>query len=324
MSQPTRADVHVDTVLTNMAIRYVQNVSTFIASKVFPVVGVEKQSNKYRIWTKGDWFRDEAKLRPPATESVTSGYNMSTTSYFADVWALGKTVADQDRVNADADVNLDQGATDFVIQRLLLRREVQWVADFFGIGKWGTDKAVAAQWDDYANSDPISDIEEGKSVILESTGFEPNTLTVGYHVWRYLKNHPDIIDRLGIGGGGSTSPRIVTREAVAAIFEIDAIHVAKAVKATNAEGDALVLALTHGKHALLSYAPPAPSKDVPSAGYTFAWTGLNPGTVEGALGLSVSRYREDLKKADKIEAEMAWDNKITGSDLGYFFPDVVA
>ena len=323
MSQPTRADVHVDAVLTNMATRYVQSISAFIASLVFPVVPVDKQSNKYRIWTKGDWFRDEAQLRPPATESVASGYNMSTDSYMADVWALAKMVADQDRVNADADVNLDRGAVDFVTQRLLLRREIQWVADFFTTGKWATDKAVASQWSDYANSDPISDIEEGKAAILAGTGFEPNKITVGNDVWRYLKNHPDIIDRLGMGGSSSET-RVVTRQAVAAIFELEQVLVAKAVKATSAEGATVAMGMVHGKHALLSYSPPSPSVEVPSAGYTFAWTGLNPGAgVAGVPGLAVSRFREDLKKADKIEAEMAWDNKVTGSDLGYFFPSVV-
>lgn len=324
MGQPTRADVHVDTVLTNMAMRYVQAAANFIASLVFPVVPVDKQSNKYRIWAKGDWFRDEAQLRPPGTESATSGYNMSTDTYTADVWALGKMVADQDRVNADADVNLDQGAVDFVTQRLLLRREIQWVADFFGTGKYATDKAVLSKWNDYANSDPISDIEEGKAAILEATGYEPNCLCLGYHVWRYLKNHPDIIDRLGLGGSARET-RVVTREAVAAIFELDNVHVAKAVKNAAAEGAAVSMGLTHGKHALLCYSAPAPSRDVPSAGYTFGWTGLNgAGGIAGVPGLTVSRYRVDLKKADKIEAEMAWDNKVTGSDLGYFFPDVVA
>jgi len=248
---------------------------------------------------------------------------MSTSAYLADVWALGKMVADQDRVNADADVNLDQGAVDFVTQRLLLRREVQWVSDFFGPGKWATDKAVGSKWNDYANSDPISDIEEGKAVILEATGYEPNCLCLGYHVWRYLKNHPDIVDRLGLGGSARET-RVVTRESVAAIFELDAIHVAKAVKNSAAEGATVAMGLTHGKHALLCYSAPSPSRDVPSAGYTFGWTGLNgAGGVAGVPGLTVSRYRVDLKKADKIEAEMAWDNKVTGADLGYFFASVV-
>jgi hypothetical protein len=323
MSQPSRADIHVDAVLTSMAMKYMQNAANFIASLVFPIVPVDKQSDKYRIWTKGDWFRDEAKLRAPATESVASGYTMSTTSFFADVWALAKYVADQDRANQDAGVNLDQGAVDFVTQRLLLRREIQWVADFFATSKWATDKTVASKWDDYANSDPISDIEEGKATILEATGFEPNKLVLGYHVWRYLKNHPDIIDRLGLGGS-SRDTRVVTREAVAAIFEVDQVLVAKAVKNSAAEGNTVSMALTHGKHALLTYAPPSPSTEVPSAGYTFAWRGLNGGGTAGVPGLTVSRFREDLKKADKVEAEMAWDNKITGTDLGYFFPSVVA
>lgn len=322
--QPSRAEVHVDAVLTNMAVRYVQAQDAFIASRVFPVVSVDKQSNKYRTWAKGDWFRDEAQLRPPTAESATSGYTMSTDSYFADVWALGKHVADQDRVNADADVNLDQGAVEFLTQRLLLRREIQWVTDFFATSKWATDKTVAAQWSDYATSDPISDVEEGKATILEATGFEPNKLVLGYHVWRYLKNHPDIIDRLGLGGSASEA-RVVTRQAVASIFEVDEVLVAKAVKNTAKEGQTASMSLTHGKHALLAYAPSAPSRDVPSAGYIFGWTGLNgAGNVPGVPGLTISRYREDLKKADKIEAEMAWDNKVTGSDLGYFFNAVVA
>ena len=186
-----------------------------------------------------------------------------------------------------------------------------------------TDKAVAAQWDDYATSDPISDIEEGKATILAATGFEPNKLTVGNDVWRYLKNHPDIIDRLGMGGSARET-RVVTREAVAAIFELDQVLVAKAVRNTAAEGDAVAMSMVHGKHALLSYSPASASTEEPSAGYTFGWTGLNPGAgAAGVPGLAISRYREDKKKADRIEGEMAWDNKVTGADLGYFFPSVV-
>jgi hypothetical protein len=321
--QPTRADVHVDTVLTSMAVAYFQSVSNFIAGLVFPVVPVDKQSNKYRTWSKGDLLRDEMKLRAPATESLASGYSMSTDSYFADVWALAKYIADQDRRNADADVNLERGAVNFLMHRGLLRREVQWAADFFTTGKWATDKAVANKWSDYALSDPISDIEEGKVAMLNATGFEPNTITVGANVWRYLKNHPDIIDRLGLGGS-SRDTRVVTREAIAAIFEVDRVLVAKAIRATSAEGDTVATAQIMGDHALLSYAPETPSVEMPSAGYIFGWTGLNgAGNVPELPGLTISRYREDLKKADKIEAEMAWDNKLTGSDLGYFFPSVV-
>jgi len=73
MSQPTSNDVHVDAILTNISVAYIQEQSAYIASQVFPIIPVEKQSDKYFTYAKGDWFRDEAQLRAPATESAGSG-----------------------------------------------------------------------------------------------------------------------------------------------------------------------------------------------------------------------------------------------------------
>ncbi|NBO09074.1 MAG: hypothetical protein EBV30_06965, partial [Actinobacteria bacterium] len=68
MAQPTSGDVHVDAILTNISVAYIQEQAAYVASRIFPTVPVEKQSDKYFIYTKGDWFRDEAQLRAPATE----------------------------------------------------------------------------------------------------------------------------------------------------------------------------------------------------------------------------------------------------------------
>jgi len=317
--QPTKSEVHVDVVLTAMAIKYMQRMANFIAGAVFPIVRVSKSSDKYRIWTKGDWFRDEARLRPPGTPAVRSGYTMSTEPYTCDEYALAKEIADGLRRDADADVNLDQGAVNFVMQRLMLRREIQWVADFFATGKWATDKAVDNKWNAYDASTPIDDIETGKATILASTGFEPNKLVVGYEVWRYLKNHPEIIDRLGMGGSARET-RVVTREAVAAILELDEIHVARAVKNTAAEGASDAMSLVHGKNALLCYAPMSTTTEEPSAAYTF---GLGDGVDGGVPGLVIKRKRDDIAECDLVEGQLAWDNKITGTDCGYFFTSVV-
>ena len=52
-----------------------------------------------------------------------------------------------------------------------------------------------------------------------------------------------------------------------------------------------------------------------------SWTG-----VSGGLGSTIgtSRLRLDEYKADRIEAEVAFDMKVIGTDLGYFFDSVVA
>ena len=120
MAQPTANDVHIDAILTNISVAYIQDQNAFVASKVFPTIPVEKQSDKYFVYTKGDWFRDEAQLRAPATESAGSGYNLTTATYNTQVYAFHKDVDDQVRANADNPLNPDRDATSFITQRMWL------------------------------------------------------------------------------------------------------------------------------------------------------------------------------------------------------------
>lgn len=316
MAQPHYGQTHVDRPLTNISVAYIQSQNNFIASKVFPVIPVDKKSDTYFTYTKNDWFRDEAQRRAPATESAGSGYGLSTASYNCDVWAFHKDVDDQTRANSDSPLNPDRDATQFVTSRMLLRQEKQWAADYFVTGVWGTSTTPSALWSAYSTSDPIEDIEAGKQTILTDTGFMPNTLVLGYPVFRQLKNHPDIVDRIKY-----TSSENITTAMLARLFEVDNVHVAMATNATNNEGETAAYSLVQGKHALLAYVNPSPGLLAPSAGYTFNWTGIS-----GGLGtnIGVSRFRMPEIKADRIEAEMAWDNKLVATDLGYFLESVVA
>lgn len=325
MAQPNINSVHVDAILTNISVAYLQNQDNFIADKVFPIVPVDKKSDKFFTYTKNDWFRDEAQRRADATESAGGGYNLSTGSYSADVFAFHKDVGDQLLANADAPLNPLREATEFVTRRMLLRKELQFVSDFFTTGIWGDDVTGVAgapsagetkQWSDYSSSDPIDDIEEAKSEILANTGMEANTLVLGYEVFRQLKNHPDLVDRIKY-----TSSQTITTDMLARMFDINRVLVAKAVKATNNEGAAEAYSFAYGKAALLAHVAPSPGLLTPSAGYTFSWTG-----VSGGIGttIGVSSFRMDSLRAERVEAEMAFDNKIIAADLGYFWNTIVA
>ena len=316
MPQPTQNQVHVDAILTNISVAYMQQQDNFIASKVFPVVPVSKQSDKFFTYTKNDWFRDEAQRRADATESAGGGYNLGTDTYQADVYAFHKDIGDQTRANADAPINVDREAAEFVTSRLMLKMETQFVSSFFGTGVWATDSTPSNLWSDYTSSDPLNDVETGKRAILATTGFAPNTLVLGYDVFKTLKNHPDLVDRIKY-----TSAQTLTEGLMGSLFDIDRVLVAKAVKATNNEGATGAYDFTHGKNALLCYSAPSPGLLQPSAGYVMSWTG-----VSGGLGATIgtSRLRLDAFRADRIEAETAFDMKVIGSDLGYFFSSVVA
>jgi hypothetical protein len=316
MPQPTQNQVHVDAILTNISVAYMQKAENFIANKIFPIVPVEKQSDKFFKYTKNDWFRDEAQRRADATESAGGGYNLSTDSYNAEVWAFHKDVGDQTRANADAPINVDREAVEFITSRLLLKMETEFVASYFTSGIWGTDATPSNLWSNYTTSDPLDDIEDAKRAILATTGFEPNTLVLGYDVFKELKNHPDLVDRIKY-----TSSSVITTDMMARMFDVDRVVVSKAVKATNNEGATGAYDFTAGKNALLCYSAPSPGLLQPSAGYIMSWTG-----VSGGLGQTIgsSRFRMESVKADRIEAEMAFDMKVVAADLGYFFNAVVA
>lgn len=328
MPSPTTLDVHVDAVLTNISVAYRQN-NNFIADAVFPSIPTDKKTNKYYVYNKGDWFRDEAALRPPDTESVGSGYRVATDTYNCEVFAFHKDIDDQTRNNADSPIDMDRDAVEFVTGRLQLRKEIQWATDYFVTGVWGKEYTGVAsapsagtsflQWNDAA-SDPIVNVEEWKEYMLSTTGYIPNTLVIGYQVFRMLKQNAVIYNRIKYTNGDN-----ITLDLLARLFEIDRILVASAIKNTGkrvpgATGND-TFGFVMGKSALMCYVAPRPSLLTPTAGYRFEWTGVSDGM---GVTTGVSRIPVPLKRSERIEGQMSWDNKVVATDMGIFLNTVVA
>ena len=291
----------------------IQSQTNFIANKVFPTIPVDRKSDSYYIYTQGDWFRDEATIRPPATESAGSGYNLSTTTYNCDVYAIHKDIDDQTAANADAVLNLEQDAVEFVAQRMLLKHEIEWTTSFFSTSVWTTDVVGGTNftlWDNYASSTPLTDVQTGIKTVLARTGFKPNTGVMGYDVWSAMLNHPDVIDRIKY-----TSSDRPTEQILANYFGLDRIFVTTAVKNTATEGASASYSFVQGKNMLLAYVAPRVGPRTPTAGATFAWTGVSDG-----MGDTIGTVRIPMPniRATRIESQMAWDSKVVGADLGYF------
>ena len=319
--QPSASDVHVDAIMTNHSVAYIQQATDFIASTFAPRVPVQKQSDKYYIFSKGDWFRDEAKQRAGSSESVGAGYSLSTDSYFSEQFSIHKDVSRDVKANTDNPLDWRRNATQLVTQRLLLKREVEFAAKAFA-ANWGTNLTGGSnftQWDDYSNSDPVDNIEDGISTVLKNTGLKPNTLLLGYEAWKALKHHPDIVDRYKYSSSDSISTDMVAR-----LLELDRIIVAKAVKNSGIEGASNSFDFVSGKNALLAHVASAPGVEVPSAMYMFAWTELFAGAgVQSDMVIS-SLELPHLNGTTRVEGDMCFDFKIVGSDLGYFFGSCVA
>lgn len=337
---PTPGDVHVNAILTNLSVAFIQDRNAFVAAQVFPFIPVSKQSNLYYRYNRDDFWRDEAKVRAPGTESAGGGYNVDTDSYFAKVTAFHKDISDEERGNTDQPLDPDIDATEYVTQKCLIKRETDFITNYMTGGVWTNDyDGVAAsagtnetlQWSD-ANSDPIGDVNDAIKAILENTGKFANTLTLGYEVYTNLINHPDIIDRVkytqNIGSNGVVK---LNATALANLF-FDAnfgqgkIVIASAIKSTaleGATGTADDRAFIVGKKALLTYSERNPGIRKPSAGYTFGWTGYM-GASAATEGSRIKKFRMENIASDRIEAEMAYAQKVVSADLGFFWDSIVA
>lgn len=326
MPMLTPSAVHIDQPLTNLTLAYVQEQSNFIADKVFPTVGVNRQSDKYYIYDRAGMNRGgERKALAPRTEVKRIGMSVSNDSYYADVFGLGMDFDDQTLANEDAALEIRAAGAQTLVNNLLIDREVDFANTFFSAGVWGSQATPANLWSDYTNSTPIADVTTARRTMqLKSGGFKPNTMVVGKEVRDILVNHPDILARLN-GGATVSNTALITNAKLAEIFEVENFYVMEAVQNTSAEGIAESNAFIGGKHALLVHTPSSAGLMTPAAGLTFAWNNLQG--VQN-LGVTVESFSDDALRrvgvAEHIQAKMAYDMKVVGADLGYFFNSVIA
>ncbi len=328
MSNPTLGAVHVNSPLTNMSVAYAQKADLFIADKVFPIVPVSKQSDLYFTYDKDDFRRSEAQLRAPGAESAGSGYALdSTGNYFCSVKAIHKDIDDQIRANADAVLNMDKDATEYITQQLLLKREIDWASAFFGAGIWTGGLQAAGTYGDLAGgvdftqwsnaaSTPCADIQKQMNSVMQITGYKPNTLVLGTTAYSTIINSDDVVDRIKY-----TQRGVLGKELLASVLGVDKVHVCHAGQNTAVAGAAAVNAfICSDDDALLCYSAPAPSLMSASAGYTFTWSGYT-GSQDG---WRISRFRMEHLRADRVEGELAYDQKLISGDLGARFANCTA
>lgn len=331
MAQPTMYDVHVNRPLTNISIAYQQDFASFVAGKVFPKVPVAKQSDRYFVYQRGNAIRDAMQIRAAGTESAGTGFTIdSTPTYFADVRALHHDIPDMIRANSDQPLNPDADATRFLTQLSWISMEKVFVSKYFTTSIWsntdqtGVASAPAAnqylQWNNSAST-PIEDIRGQMTIVqLASGGFRPNKFVMGRQVADKLYDHPDIIDRVKAGQTPG-APAMGNDEALAKILGLDEVLVMDAVENTANESATDSNAFIGGKSALLVYAAPSPGLMVPSAGYTFTWTGWF-GAEEA--GTRMKTFRMENLESTRVEIQSAYDLKTVGTDMGVFFATAVA
>jgi hypothetical protein len=306
---PLLTSVKFDQLLTNVSLQFAAAPEGYLADSVLPPVPVVKESAAYWVYDKSRFDTPDSK-RAPRSDYNRIDWNVTTDTYLAEQYGLEGEIDDEERKNAASPLDLDVDTTEIVTDMVLNNREKR-VADLVlstSVVTSNTTLAGANQWSDPA-SDPLGDIKTARTTMYSNApGYTPNTMLIGYLGFEGLKMHPDIKEIVKY-----TERAIITRQILAAVFEVDEVLIGKVMRRSSKEGTADAFTDVWGKDALLFYRDTRPSLKRASFGYQMRQNDLR-----------VFRYREDKRDTDVIRVSEKQDEKIVSAPLAYLLKAVVA
>lgn len=178
-----------------------------------------------------------------------------------------------------------------------------------------------AQWSN-RQSNPVSSILEAMDTCIT----RPNTLVLGQPVWTKLRTNPAIVEAVklsGAGAGGDANAAqasgIVSRRAVAELFEVEQVLVGAAWHQSSNRGRAAKYARLWGKHAaLLHIRRPTGSQDaMPTWGFT-AQAAAREVRMSEEPSRGIRQGSRVMKISESCKEIVAWKT------AGYFFKNAVA
>ena len=184
---PAIGQVHIDQALTHLSVMY-RN-SAYVADQVFPVVPVDKRSNRYFVYRKEDFLSASPisaggsmlSLRRPGAEAAEIDYGLSTQSYYAEEYAYRGFVADAEVAASDSPLQPESDQAIQLTERLQLDNELAVAnivckrANYPASNKAVlTTGASGTSWAQYAsaNSNPFTDIKNGKLAVIRGVARE--------------------------------------------------------------------------------------------------------------------------------------------------------
>ena len=305
MAAPLRSQLHVDQLLSNVAVKYTNE--RFIHDKVFPKVPVKKQTDLYRTYTR-NWIVPETvrAIGGIAREHVM---DIGSSSYSLAKNALKAVVADTAAENYDL-TDLRADLTLELTEKIMMRKETDCAALFtttsFSLGSslggddsWLTTIAL-----------PIGQFDTGTAAIVANAGVVPNYAIIPLDTYNTLKNHTSVVDRV------KYTSRELTPAIIGALIGVSELLVPTMMSdsgiysASAATG--AVASIWKADFAFLGYKPASPGFYALSAGYMF----------ERAKPL-VRRWREEEREADMIEVDCEYQFKVVASLAGYYINDTI-
>lgn len=304
-------DVHLDTPLSNIAIKAFQGSAQYIAQALLPIVPVGKQSDKYYIIDKDSWLLVYNTRRAPKTSPRRIEFKVSSDSYFCNNYALAGDNAKEDFANADIAIMLRENTTQLVVDALLRDYEVRVANTVTSLSNLGSGVSLSgtAKWNDFVNSDPIADVTTGHAFIRQATGLTANTLVIDKDTLMVVRRHPQLLEYFKYTQGG-----MVTSDQLKLVFDVDTILVGEGVKNVALEGATASVTNIWGNNVILARVVPGVSRQTETFGLSFRWT---PSGLPAPMATRRYDDPDPGKGVEVVDVNYFQDEKLVAPSLSY-------
>ena len=310
---------HIDAALSNLARKYRNN--DLLAELFFPRVPVQEQTGNFWQFNRESQQLPDNVLRAPGDPAEQVKQTIAKDSYRAEDHALARLITAEERANFQAG-SVDDWATEMLTDRILIDLENRVASLVNTQATYPAANRVllagTAQWKDAGGvdgtaSNPIDDVLAG-IVKLTEIGKSRFRLFLGVDVWKGLKTHADIKARVS-----PTKLGAVSTEDLAAIFEVEAVHVGLPVKVDAAGA---VTRLWDSKNAILAFVDPGASFEDVSFGKLFVWAGA-PNT-SGGFGTVIGPAPFPSRMSDEMSVHFYYQEKVVSDISAYLIENAVA
>jgi len=312
--------------LANISIAY-KNLD-YIADSVFPILDGADPRAKITKYLKGAGFRDEAGIRAAGTRARRGSRPVTSVSLATKEYAFATAVTDEDRRFSKAQgapaLKPDLDALEDTADKIDLKKERR-VASLITAGTWldGNSGGVDAEglWAPAGSTNTfLADIATGMKA-LKATGVIATDLVIDYATYLALKECEAVLNKIKY-----TQRGVLTKDLLAAILELNSVHVGSAIYSDaeeTAAGDDFnavdIWTVNAGKGMGFLY------RKAPKLGLKVVTAGLQVRIAyENGKARRTSTWRENAEHQDVYESAEESDIVQVCADAGYLWNDTYA
>jgi hypothetical protein len=322
---PTYGKVHTDALINNLMTARMLKPEDAIANEVFPMVTVNRPSDKFPILNNGFLRKDDDSLGyKGVANTITWDFDTAGSFYIND---YGYNTEIEGRLLRGADEPIKRKyrmlAGRVVTDKLILQKEIRAANALFSTSKFSGKTSALSGTDrlDDPSSDIFDIIGDASETVRVNCGRRPNILVLGGAVYSAIQRHPDLRESLPL----DKLKGLLDASTIAEIFsnkrmKFQKILVGDTQYNTAAEGATPSFSDVWGKFLFVGY--------VNFEAITELDLSCTKQFVEaGREGVKVKYYKASQNEDELSEdcrAETSYDLQVIDANCGYLYSTVVS